>query len=455
MPVHCPPEEDTREMDRERAETHLRLLAETELRRAMKMPVGSIPARWHSARLALVAQALTAVDAVGSDAADQIQADIGLAVAARRRLVAPRPGPGRIRPAPQRTSWRVVPVGQVIKIRNDDLRRDLLLVAYVQSAGGARIITADWPFGPFTFTGADDRGVSYQISWRGEMAPRELQLRPDPPHQIRWLDLTTAAGEPATRIDLDPQNPAPDVTVTRNAQSPGELLLDVIAARILTAVARFSQNNPGQPAAASPELRALGDGPGHIVAALHAAGTLPPDSPVPGQLAGLCASLGTDGHGITAPPAGDLPERWHSMLTPPSREPQPPPAPGILAATVAELPELDGAKIAIAGLHHGERGTIMHVLATGVTLEDDWPYARGVRPLPVLWIRDSDGRWHATRLDGLSPWGDNGTNPWTDTRMVTVWLRIIPPLDRGTAWIEISAAGRSAQVRATLPLSLQ
>lgn len=45
MPVHCPPEEDTREMDRERAETHLRLLAETELRRAMKMPVGSIPAR--------------------------------------------------------------------------------------------------------------------------------------------------------------------------------------------------------------------------------------------------------------------------------------------------------------------------------------------------------------------------------------------------------------------------
>lgn len=125
------------------------------------------------------------MDAVGSDAADQIQADIALAVAARRRLVAPRPGPGRIRPAPQRTSWRVVPVGQVIKIRNDDLRRDLLLVAYVQSAGGARIITAGWPFRPFTFTAADDRGISYQISWRGEMAPRELQLRPDPPRQIR------------------------------------------------------------------------------------------------------------------------------------------------------------------------------------------------------------------------------------------------------------------------------
>jgi hypothetical protein len=443
-------------MDRERAETHLRLLAEAELRRVMKTPAGSIPGRWYSARLARVAQALTAVGAVGAGVSDEIQADIGLAVAARHRLPARGPGPGRTRPAPQRTSWRVVPVGQVIKIRNDDLRRDLFLVAYVQSAGGARFIVTEWPFRPFTFTAADDQGVRYQISWRGEMAPRELQLRPDPPHQIRWLDLTTAAGEPATRIDLDPQNPAPvpDATVTRTAHSPGELLLDAIAARILTAAALNSQNNPGQPAAANGDLRALGDEPGHIVAALHAAGVLPPASPVPGQLAGLCARLGIDGHGITAPPARELPERWHSMLTVPGREPKAPPAPGVLAAIVAELPGLDGAKIAIAGLHHGERGTIMHLLAAGVTLEAGWPY--GVRPLPALWIRDSDRRWHATRADGIvSPWGDNGANPWTDTRMVTAWLRIIPPLHRGTSWIEISAAGRSAQVRTTLPPSSQ
>jgi len=98
------------------------------------------------------------------------------------------------------------------------------------------------------------------------------------------------------------------------------------------------------------------------------------------------------------------------MLTPPSREPQPLPAPGILAAPVAELPELDGAKIAIVGLHHKpaevlqvasrERGivqhrlarcTIMHLLATGLTPERDWPYATGLGPLTALWIRDSDG----------------------------------------------------------------
>ena len=71
------------------------------------MPAGSIPGRWHSARLALVAQALTAVGAVGADVADEIQADVGLAVAARHRFVARAPGPGRIRPAPRRASWRV------------------------------------------------------------------------------------------------------------------------------------------------------------------------------------------------------------------------------------------------------------------------------------------------------------------------------------------------------------
>ena len=244
--------------------------------------------------------------------------------------------------------------------------------------------------------------------------------------------------------------------MTPAAHSPGELLLDVIAARILTAAAPLSQDNPGQLMAASADLRAfVGDGPGQIVAALHAAGVLPPDSPVPGQLAGLCARLGIDGHGITAPPSGDLPERWQSMLTPPpaaSRGYRPPPASWPLPWP--SCPSWTAPQITIMGLHHGERGTIMHLLVSGVTLEEEWAYARGVRPLPVLWIRDSDGRWHATDLAAREPVGGNGANRGREPHG-TVWMRIVPPLDRGTAWIEISAAGRSAQVRATLPLSSQ
>ena len=35
---------------------------------------------------------------------------------------------------------------------------------------------------------------------------------------------------------------------------------------------------------------------------------------------------------------------------------------------------------------------------------------------------------------------------------VALRLEMIPPLSRATAWIEVHAAGRSAQARATLPL---
>jgi hypothetical protein len=62
----------------------------------------------------------------------------------------------------------------------------------------------------------------------------------------------------------------------------------------------------------------VADGPGHILAALRASGALPPASPVPGQLAGLCTRMGNPGHGIAAPPAADLPDPWHSMLTRPA-----------------------------------------------------------------------------------------------------------------------------------------
>jgi hypothetical protein len=84
------------------------------------------------------------------------------------------------------------------------------------------------------------------------------------------------------------------------------------------------------------------------------------------------------------------------------------------------------------------------MLASGVTTGDDWAYTRGVRSPPVVWIRDSSGRWHATRTDDVSPWGNPGDVTW--------WLEIVPPLDRGTARIEVVAAGRSAEVRARLPL---
>jgi hypothetical protein len=470
-------------MNRGRAETHLRQLAETELRHATEP--GAL-GRGPAGRLPLVAQALIAVGAVDVGTADQIGAELDLALAARYQAAGMTPQAlarlHGVRPpravtdtftAPRQAPWQVVPAGQVIRIRDDEIHGELGLLAYLRTARGGRFTAAGQMHGsapgpgarpPHShrlvsrqFTAADDQGAGYTLRfifrtgmtgsavWAGV-----LDLRPDPPREIGWLDLRTAPGEPAVRIRLDPrepqipQIPAPEVTVTRTACSRGELLLDVIAARILTSAESGPQDNPGQ--LASAELRAfVGDGPGHIVAALQAAEVLPPSSPVPGQLAGLCARLGIPGHGITVPPAADLPERWLSMLAHDGRrEPDVTPAPGSWAATAAELPDVDGVRLAVLGLYQAERGTILHLHAGGVTMEDDWEYHRAVRPLPTLWIRDHAGRWHVTHHYAPRPLGEGGE--------VTLELAIAPPLEAGTPRIDLVAYGPSARVQARLPL---
>jgi hypothetical protein len=491
-------------VNRERAESQLRRLAEAERRRMMALPADRFNDQWFSRKLELVAQALAALGAVDEGTARQIQADFGRASTMRllSLLNAAGPGPGGLSPdvrgrlerlrqvklvqlaqaddpvvpvsghgagqVGSQQATRVVPVGQVISAPM--LHGAVTLLAYLQAPGGARFAaTFGATFGmarppgsrgsgpgPATepqqhqLTVADDQGASYQPVFMRGPGGGVLTLHPAPPHQIRWLDFTTAPGEPAIRVDLGPQDwqlRAPDVTVTHKAHSPGELLLDVIATKILTLAADLPQDNPEQLAAATRELRAFAaEGLGELVAALQAAAVLSAASPVPGQLAGLCTRLGLSGHGITAPPAG-LPEPWESMLTRyHRRQPYQPPAPGSWAAPVAELPELDGTRITIFGLEHGAFGhtMILHALVSGVTMEDDWKYARVVRPLPVFWIQDDSGRWHTTETHGIAHPVVNGE--------VVLWLRIWPPLDRSTTWIDVVATGQSAEARATLPL---
>lgn len=251
-------------MNRERAETHLRLLAEAELRRATTWPAdGGLLDECHSARLELVAQALHAVHAFDMGAANEIQAELALALGVRQprqgpgglapnaqanlaRLILrpPRPSAGHHQPPSPHAPWRVLPVGQVIRTRAGDVQGELHLLAYAQTAAGARFTAVSYR-GPgqaperhrpppgvllaHQFTAVDDQGTSYQFSaslgpvhaeWSGV-----LDLRPNPPHEIRWLDLSTTPGEPATRIDLNSQRarptPPPEITVTPAAVSPG------------------------------------------------------------------------------------------------------------------------------------------------------------------------------------------------------------------------------------------
>ena len=65
----------------DRAETHLRLVAEAELRRAREQDA-SVPV---GGRVVRIAEALTAVGAIDAATADAIQDDFELALAGRQR----------------------------------------------------------------------------------------------------------------------------------------------------------------------------------------------------------------------------------------------------------------------------------------------------------------------------------------------------------------------------------
>jgi hypothetical protein len=191
-------------------------------------------------------------------------------------------------------------------------------------------------------------------------------------------------------------------TVSQVTGSPAEQLLNNMAVRLLATGGVFPQDililltelaleRPGP-------LPDTTDGLGAVIAALQVSGALPPRSPVPGQLAALCAHLNLTGHGITAPPARHLPEPWLSTLTHRQHTTtQTAPARGGCAAVAAPLPGHGGIRLSILGLTSSADGTILHTYASGPMRSAYYgPPERNLAP--AIWIHDSHGRWHATRV---------------------------------------------------------
>ena len=201
-------------MNRERAETFLRLLAESKLRDPARLPLSGPPpagAPFGMLPVALIraAWALTTVGALDQETADSILADTELAVAARNRLEPPlavtlsTAGPGwaagpassrrfagaRLtmrsgRQAPRGPTPRAgpdpggpdryVPVGVMILFHDETVSGELDLMSYAHTASGARLV-AMWqgrnPLGSRhhgpppveAFTVTDDRGTPYDL----------------------------------------------------------------------------------------------------------------------------------------------------------------------------------------------------------------------------------------------------------------------------------------------------
>ena len=501
-------------MDREGAETYLRLLAEAAMRGSLA-PAAAARAP-NASTIMVVGHALTAVGALDPVTAEEILADFRLAVTVRHLHGEPGQGAGQAvtaaqwlaqgrpvlrgkpRPAPapgegapgegtsgnatpgEGTSGnatpgdgaggdradRFVPVGLTVPFLAGAVSGELCLMSFAQTGTGARFIAA-WqvhspalevqlshhypgliPFDEFTVT--DDRGARYKLDHTpgSDLAwPNMIRLSPAPPGNIRWLDVAPPYRQ-GVRVALSRGGPhSPDdeaqVNVSDAALSAGEHLLVMLAERLLTGTPEFPRRGMLAAPPTSPRQVVAG-GFGDIIAALEAADVLSPLSPVPARLATLCASLDLTGHGIAAPPTLNLPEPWLSLLAHyQRRKPEPAQMREGYAALAATLPEVDGIRVTLLGLQHTQGNSVLHVLAQGPAPEP--------RPGPLdidlnfplsFWLRESGGRWHAARPDRCHQADGESA----------IRLRLVPPLTRPADWVEVQVGGRSAKVRATLPL---
>ena len=446
-------------MDAERAETFLRLLAEAKLGQAQATPV---PGHEIATGLEKAADALTAIGAIDAQLAGAIVAEFRQALDARSEPRLSRPAsrqgrrvaggtplalfPGLQRPTQaakhasdamaSEPSMQVTPVGRAISF-GDDGRDGLYLAALVVTPDSSSITVGSWTRDlggdvrdPMLFQGlaaTDDKGTAYKLAYNGAGTPElqggRLELDPMPPLDIEWLDITPGPGQPAVRLSLAAPSPAQATTEPASAARAG-LLLHKAANRLLTYWEPDTKI-----------VRSQVSGLGDTVAALQAAGALRPEDPMPGQLATLCKRVGVTGHGIAATPGAEppeMPETWGSVLAHHLRGN---PGDGVdrlpaSATFAATLPELDGVRYAVAGLHTGFDQTWLHARAHGRSAD---------RIPPSWWLRDDAGQWHVA----VTFVGDDSYQQ----------MLVVPSIDPATTALELVIDGQTARIRAHLPLT--
>ncbi len=324
-------------MGDERAQTYLRLLAERQARASPRsgpdIARSVEQVRWAGEILAF-AGVLEETDV------HRIAAELEAALLIRSDLERPRyarrvgwalEALGRI-PDTDRWWWGsatpmgITPIGRTIRVAHERVPTELHLMSLVRSPGGMVITAAmrvRWPpdgscadleitgAGPHLLPydqlrAADDRGTGYRVVLSGEGGDLTWQgaigLPGALPPRARWLDLIADGTQRLVRIELNPADLQPAVAAERATTIPsGERVLSLVAERILASA--WDDGGPN----VNPRLD-------EAITVLTAAGALAADSPVPGRLAALYERLGVAEHGISAPPAADLPARWGDIM---------------------------------------------------------------------------------------------------------------------------------------------
>jgi hypothetical protein len=373
----------------------------------------------------------------------------------RRRGVLHRTifGPVVVQPPPRPAdpAMRVTPIGLTLEVASDRAPAALHFMSLVVTGTEALITVVmrmHWPpdgsSSDLEVTGAgarhlpydqfwavDDEGTRYTArfeagygetaAWRGV-----IQLSPVPPRRARWLDLI-GDGTRLLRFPLRPDHPRALPSAEATAISSADRLLTVEAERIL---ATGDARGPAE-----------GPGPGEIITVLTGVGAIAAGNPLPGQLAALCQRLGASGHGITVPPAADIPAEWASLLA--RRDvPASAGAPELFVPLAAVLPDVDGAWLGLAGLSSAAGESHLHVVSVGLsTLADRFEY--NWTPGFSWWLADGGGNWHV---------GTAG-EPWTfgDGTQV-LRLRLTPPLTAIPDAAELVLTGPSTRVRVGFPV---
>ncbi len=465
----------------ERAETYLRLLAEAELRRAgdqlRRLDIvaedvwadpGMTPFRTSEGATWKVIRAgriLVAAGVLDQDYLDHVAADLDAAIMVRSRLLlnwdrrrgmlhrtifGPPVGP------PSRfacQAMRVAPIGGALRVAGERAAWTLHLLSLVRTQTEALITVAmrmHWPpdgsSADLELTGAgphhmpydqlwavDDQGTRYAVRLEGGRGGTVTwfgiaRLSSVPPRDVRRLDLV-GDGTRLVRLPLGP-SAAPGRRAAPLVAEPvaiglGERLLVLEAERVL----------------ASGDARGPVEGPvpGEIITVLTETGAIAADSPVPGQLAALCRRLGAAGHGITVPPAGEIPAPWASVIA--HREaPEPARDAEVFAPLACVLPDVDGARFVLAGLNTAAGESHLHVIGSGMPRlagRFQWDWTPGFS----WWLKDTAGNWHVAMA---------GEPCTLEHGMQAFWLRLTPPLATVPDAAEIVVTGPTTQARATV-----
>jgi len=478
-------------MASQEAETYLRLMAETELRRALALPkvrlhrhrrfpskrvvrfafhrlalvrfaldrLGPMllagQARWHVLRrlhrsggqvdggaedglhrLAVAADALAAVEAIADDVARNVIADQAIALEVRQRVLG-----GRFRhmagPAvgPPTGQFRAVGIAKRVRLEVEGDPAEITLLGLVSGPDRAVL----------TITASRQTQADYgegfwflnEVTAVDNLGDRHSFGFSGGGDEGEWtgeLDLHPVPRGGARWLDLTLAPGAPPVRIDLDQVTAPEPAIEPLPRSEL--VERYLDK-------AAEQLLADRPWPGQRlsvgVTALLGAGLITPDNQAIARLATLARRLGVSlPPGLPDGPDTDLPERWLSVLNTTGAKD----GPTGIAAAAAVLPELDGTRWTVGGLRSKADSAELQVLGWGAYGEHFHHRYRAPSKFS-WWARDSTGRWHVANQGG-GRWGGVHTD---------LTLKLTPALHPAATSIDLVLTGKSGRVTVTLPLN--